>query len=194
LWVTFPAPRIFSGIIQPKHPHKTLCTICYVINNTVSTQSPRYVTVHTPLCASYTSICTSTPVTVNLGVTLIPEIPENPENFPKNLSDGISGNFGKFFPGIPGNSGNPRELFRKFGGFFQNARCGTGYTMVNRGENLGKSGKFSPKTCRTEFPGISGNFFRGFPGILEIPGTFPEIWGFFPERALWNSVHVGKTG
>ena len=24
-------------------------------------------------------------------------------------------------------------------------------------------------------------------------GTFPEIWGFFPERALWNSVHVGKT-
>jgi len=39
------------------------------------------------------------------------------ENFPENPTDGISGNFGKLFPGIPGNSGNPRELFRKFGGF-----------------------------------------------------------------------------
>jgi hypothetical protein len=39
--------------------------------------------------------------------------------FPENLSDGISGNFGTAFPGIPGNSGNLRELFRKFGGFLR---------------------------------------------------------------------------
>jgi len=45
----------------------------------------------------------------------------------------------------------------------------------------GKSGKFSPKTCRTEFPGISGNFFRGFLGIPEIPGNFSGNLGVFPR-------------
>ena len=46
-------------------------------------------------------------------------------------------------------------------------------------ENSGKLGKISPKTCRTEFPGISGNFFRGFPGIPEIPGNFSGNLGVF---------------
>ena len=44
---------------------------------------------------------------------------------------------------------------------------------------LEKSGKFSEKTRRTEFPGISGNFFRGFLGIPEIPGNFSENLGVF---------------
>jgi len=116
------------------------------------------------------------------------------KSFRKNLSDGISGNFGKFFPGIPGNSGNPREFFRKFGGFSQNTRCGTVYTLVKRYENPGKSGKISPKTRRTEFPEISGNFFRGFPGIPEIRGNFSRNSGVFSERALRSRVHVRKTG
>jgi len=114
--------------------------------------------------------------------------------FHKNLSDGISGNFGKFFPGIPGNSGNPRELFRKFGGFSQNTRWETVYASIKRNENPGKSGKISPETRRTEFPEISGNFFRGFPGIPEIRGNFSGNSGVFPERALRSRVHVGKTG
>ena len=102
----------------------------------------------------------------------MPEIPENPGNFPKNLSDGISGNFGKFFPGIPGNSGNPRELFRKFGGFSRNARCGAVYPSVKRGENRGKS-RFFPKKVPgkspenppgnpREIPGKNGRFFPVF--------------------------------
>ena len=47
-----------------------------------------------------------------------------------------------------------------------------------------------------------GRNFREFREIFsgdsrefrKSPGTFPEIWGFFPERALQSSVHVGKTG
>ena len=47
-----------------------------------------------------------------------------------------------------------------------------------------------------------GRNFREFREIFsgdswefrKSPGTFPEIWGFFPERALRSSVHVGKTG
>jgi len=115
----------------------------------------------------------------------------------KNLRgkiSGISGNFGKFFPGIPGNSGNPREFFRKFGGFYQNSRCGTGYASAKRGANPGKSGKISPKTRRTEFPEISGNFFRGFPGIPEIRGNFSGNSGVFAEHALRSMVHARKTG
>ena len=47
-----------------------------------------------------------------------------------------------------------------------------------------------------------GRNFREFREIFsgdsrefrKSPGTFPEIWGFFPERALRSSVHAGKTG
>jgi hypothetical protein len=104
---------------------------------------------------------------------------------------GISGNFFRGFPGI---SGNPWEFFRKFGGFSQNTHYGAVYSSVTCDENRGNSGKFSPKPCRTEFPGISGNFFRGFPGISEILGNFSGNSGVFPERALWSRVHAGKTG
>jgi hypothetical protein len=123
-----------------------------------------------------------------------PKIRKIRRTFSENPPDGISGNFRKFFPGIPGNSGNSRELFRKFRGFCQNARCDTVYTSIKWDENPGKSGKFSPKPWRTEFPGISGNFFRGFPGIPEISGNFSGNSGFFSERALRSSVNVRKTG
>ena len=104
--------------------------------------------------------------------------------FPENLSDGISGNFGKFFPGIPGNSGNPRELFRKFGGFSQNARCGAVYTSVKRGENHRKSGFFpkkvpgespaNPPGNPREIPGKNGRFFPVFFGCTQRYSLFLE--------------------
>ena len=57
-------------------------------------------------------------------------------------------------------------------------------------KNSGKSGKFSPKTCRTEFPGISGNFFRGFLGIPEISREFFRKFGVFPRtRAAEQDTH-----
>ena len=65
--------------------------------------------------------------------------------------------------------------------------CTPGYTSltcpgcVRSFRNPGKSGKFSPEIYRTEFPGISGNFFRGFPGIPEIPGNFFGNLGIFPR-------------
>jgi len=106
------------------------------------------------------------------------------EIFPKNLSDGISGNFGKYFPGIPGNSGNPRELFRKFGGFSQNPRCGAVYPSVNRGENRGKFGFFSKKVSGKspenppgnprEIPGKTGRFFPVFFGCAQRYSLFLE--------------------
>ena len=45
----------------------------------------------------------------------------------------------------------------------------------------GKFGKFSEKTRRMEFPGISGNVFRGFPGIPKILGNFSGNLGIFPK-------------
>jgi hypothetical protein len=131
-------------------------------------------------------------------VKYTPEIPENIVKFPKKTRrgkfrefPGISGNFFRGFPGIPEIPGN---FSGNLGSFSQNTRCGTVYTSVKRDENPGKSGKFSPKTCRTKFPGISGNFFRGFPGISEILGNFSGNSGFFPERALRSRVHTGKMG
>ena len=102
----------------------------------------------------------------------LPKIRKIREIFRKNLSDGISGNFGKFFPGIPRNSGNPRELFWKFGGFSQNARCGAVYPSVKRDENQGKLGFFpkkvpgkspeNPPGNPREIPGKNGRFFPVF--------------------------------
>jgi hypothetical protein len=40
---------------------------------------------------------------------------------------------------------------------------------------------------REIFSGDSREFWKS-------RGTFPEIWEFFPERALQSSVHVSKTG
>ena len=109
--------------------------------------------------------------------------------FPKSLSDGISGNFGKYFPGILGNSGNLRELFRKFGGFFQNARCGAGYTSVKRGENRGKFGFFPKKV-----PGKSPENPPGNP--REIPGKtgrfFPVFFGCAQRYSLFLQNPRGK--
>jgi len=67
--------------------------------------------------------------------------------------------------------------------YFQNVYS-RAYVRINSDclrnfRNPGKSGKFSPKTCRTKFPGISGNIFRGFPGIPEIPGNFSGNLGVF---------------
>ena len=106
------------------------------------------------------------------------------EDFPKNWSDGISGNFGKFFPGIPGNSGNPRELFRKFGVFYQNARCGAVCTAVKQGENRGKFGFFPKKVSGKspenppgnprKIPGKTGWFFPVFSGYAQRYSLFLE--------------------
>ena len=52
-------------------------------------------------------------------------------------------------------------------------------------ENSGKFRHFFEKTRRTEFPGISGNIFQGFPGIPEIPGNFSgNLGGFSRTRAV----------
>jgi hypothetical protein len=63
------------------------------------------------------------------------------------------------------------------------APCIPGTVPVVRANsgNSGKSGKVSPKIHRTEFPGISGNFFREFPGIPEIPGNFSGNLEVFPK-------------
>jgi hypothetical protein len=103
------------------------------------------------------------------------------KNFPENLSDGISGNFGKFFPGIPGNSGNPRELFRKFGGVF------TEHALWHR-VHVGKTRR-NFKKIRENFPenptdGISGNLGKLFPGIPGNSGNPRELFrkfGGFPR-------------
>jgi hypothetical protein len=48
-------------------------------------------------------------------------------------------------------------------------------------QKSGKLGKVSEKTRWTEFRRISGNFFRGFPGIPEIRGNFSGNSGVFPR-------------
>jgi hypothetical protein len=56
------------------------------------------------------------------------------------------------------------------------------------------SGNFPKKPVGRNF----GNFREIFSGdsreFRKSPGTFPEIWGFLPERALWRRVHDNKTG
>ena len=106
------------------------------------------------------------------------------EDFPKNWSDGISGNFGKFFPGIPGNSGNLPGIFPEIWGFSQNARCGAGYTVIKRGENREKSGFFSKKVSGKspenppgnprKIPGKTGRFFPVFFGCAQRYSLFLE--------------------
>jgi len=63
--------------------------------------------------------------------------------------------------------------------------------------NSGNSGKFSPKTCRTEFREFPGNFFRGFLGIPEIPGNFSGNFGGFSQNARcgakYASVNRGEN-
>ena len=116
-------------------------------------------------------------------------LPKIQKIFPRNPPDGISGNFGKCFPGIPGNSGNPRELFRKFGGFSQNARCRARYTSVKRGENRGKF-RFFPK----KVPGKSPENPPGNP--REIPGKtgrfFPVFFGCAQRYSLFLKNLRGK--
>ena len=105
------------------------------------------------------------------------KIPENPENFPRNPVGRNFREFREIFSGDSREFWKSRELFRKFGGFFQNARCRAGYTPVKRGENRGKSGFFpkkvpgkspeNPPGNPREIPGKNGRFFPVFFGCTQ---------------------------
>lgn len=56
------------------------------------------------------------------------------------------------------------------------------------------SGSFSQKSVGRNFREFREIFSGDSREFRKSRGTFPEIWGFFPERALWSSVHVVKTG
>ena len=60
--------------------------------------------------------------------------------------------------------------------------------------NSGKFGKFSEKPVGRNFREFRESFSGDSREFRKSRGTFPEIWGFFPERALWSSVPGGKTG
>jgi len=79
------------------------------------------------------------------------KIQENPGKFPRK-PDGR--NFRKFRETFSGDSREFRKstgTFPEIRGFFQNARCGTGYTPVKRGGNRGKS-RFFPKKVSGKSP------------------------------------------
>jgi hypothetical protein len=61
-------------------------------------------------------------------------------------------------------------------------------------EILENPGNFPKKYTGRNFREFREIFSGDSREFRKSPGTFPEIWGFFPERALWSIVHVGKPG
>jgi len=61
-------------------------------------------------------------------------------------------------------------------------------------ENPENSGNFSQKPVGRNFREFREIFSGDSREFWKSPGTFPEIWGFFPEPALWSMVHARKTG
>jgi len=128
------------------------------------------------------------------------KIQENPGKFPRK-PDGR--NFRKFRETFSGDSREFRKsagTFPEIRGFSQNARCGAGYTSVNRGENRGKFGFFPKKVSGKSPENPPGNppgnprknraffscFFRVRAKIQPISGKSP---GKIPPE---NSPISGK--
>jgi hypothetical protein len=66
--------------------------------------------------------------------------------------------------------------------------------MFKLPENPENSGNFPKKSDGRNFREFREIFSGDSRELRKSGGTFPEIWGFFPERALRSIVHVGKTG